>query len=119
MSGKGGLAFQLVVGRALLVGRIGAQVRVTISVVVALAITLANVPRASGYDWTDEDCTRWQGGSKYAECVQAHARLADSDCTKWTKGEKEFAKCQRAHNIARVQECQRRGSGLTDGDGND
>lgn len=74
----------------------------------ALAIAVVFLGgRASAYDWTDADCSHWLGTPQYAECVQAHAHLAESDCGKWTPGEKEFVKCQHAHNVARVQECQR------------
>jgi len=73
---------------------------------------IAIVARASAYDWTDADCSHWEGTPQHAECVQAHARLAETDCRKWTQGEKEFVKCEHAHNVASVQRCQTRGETL-------
>src|SRR5438046_5005503 len=72
------------------------------------ALALATIllgERALAFDWSDEDCSHWDGTPKYAECVQAHARLADSDRGQWVTGEKEFVKCQHAHNIVRAQKC--------------
>jgi hypothetical protein len=60
-------------------------------------------------DWTDVDCSRWIGTPQYGECTAAHAALAKSDCSQWLKGGEEWMKCRHEHNVARVQECQRRG----------
>jgi hypothetical protein len=73
---------------------------------------------AAAFDWSDEDCSHWDGTPKYAECVQAHARLAESDCGQWVTGEKEFVKCQHAHNIARLQKCAQGSRVGVDGHGN-
>lgn len=80
--------------------------------VAALAITVPLDEDARAYDWTDADCSHWEGTPQHAQCAQAHEHLAESDCNQWMKGEKEFVKCQHAHNIARVQECQRTGDAM-------
>ncbi|MBI3769665.1 MAG: hypothetical protein HY271_14405 [Deltaproteobacteria bacterium] len=87
--------------------------------ILAVALAVASAAYVSAYDWTDADCSHWDGTPQHAECVQAHERLAASDCGKWFKGEKEFIKCQHAHNIARVQQCQRGELGNTVGNGQD
>ncbi len=53
------------------------------------------------FDWTDEDCSRWNG-SQQRECLQAKNDLANSDCSKWMRGEKEWTKCQRLHEEAEL-----------------
>ena len=79
---------------------------------VAAAIFLAIAAGARAYDWTDADCTQWDGTPQYRECLQAHEQLAGSTCDRWVKGEKEWVKCRHAHNVARAQKCQRAGEAL-------
>jgi hypothetical protein len=88
------------------------RVRVVILAGVALVFTFAGALHATASDWTDADCSHWDGTPQYAECVQAHAQLAESDCSRWTPGEKEFVKCQHEHNVARVQRCQAQGESM-------
>jgi hypothetical protein len=66
----------------------------------AVALTVASAADVSAYDWTDADCSHWDGMPQHAECVQAHERLAASDCSKWLKGGEEFVKCQRTRTIS-------------------
>jgi len=75
----------------------------------ALMIVLGCVGVASAGDWTDVDCSRWVGTPQHRECIAAHAALAKSDCSQWLQGGEEWLKCKHAHNVARVQDCQRRG----------
>ncbi len=76
-------------------------VRVTAVALTIVVIRLAGP--ASAFDWTDEDCSHWGGGSQLRDCLQAKSDMASSDCSQWIHGEKEWTKCQRLRAEAEEQ----------------